>query len=110
MNGQGQVASLSGFSIALLFYFFSTTPTYGVKVVGGLVQECVERLQDLEAVLAGRGGAEGEGAGEEVVLHVDHEEGGALCNNKIGVRVRVLSLMKTLEKVSLVLYNTRNEL
>ena len=68
------------------FYCFSTTPTYGVKVVGGLVQECVERLQDLEAVLAGRGGAEGEGAGEEVVLHVDHEEGGAFCN-KIGVHV-----------------------
>ena len=66
---------------AFLFHYFSTafllcTPTYGVKVVGGLVQECVERLQDLEAVLAGRGGAEGEGAGEEVVLHVDDEEGG----------------------------------
>ena len=69
---------------AFLLLCFSTTPTYGVKVVGGLVQECVERLQDLEAVLAGRGGAEGEGAGEEVVLHVDHEEGGAFCN-KIGV-------------------------
>ena len=47
-----------------------------VKVVGGLAKEIVERADDLEPVLLGGGVSEGERAGEKVVLHVDHEEGG----------------------------------
>ena len=59
------------------FLWHLSTETYFVKVVGGLVQEGVEWFEDLEAVLAGGGGAEGEGAGQEIVLHVDHQKGGA---------------------------------
>ena len=47
-----------------------------VKVARRLVEEVVERRDDLEPVLLRGGVPEGERAGEEAVLHVDHEEGG----------------------------------
>ena len=47
-----------------------------IKVVGCLVEEVVERTEDLEAVLLRGGIPERECAREEVVLHVYHEEGG----------------------------------
>ena len=47
-----------------------------VKVARRLVKEVVEWRDDLEPVLLRGGVPEGERAGEEAVLHVDHEEGG----------------------------------
>ena len=47
-----------------------------VKVPGRFAEEFIDGLDELQAVLLGGGVSQREGPCQEVVLNVDHEEGG----------------------------------